>query len=82
MFKNIGLEIRVFCDYESRVVRVAANLFADHPQLIPQWNEVAQFCSSEEWYASSYARKVSNTSTEEDIAWFWRDMAEPSPQES
>ena len=74
MYREAGRDIRIFCDYGSRILRVATNAFASVPNLKAQWEEVASFGNQEEWCASAFAHQVTCDATKEDICWFWIDM--------
>lgn len=72
MFIDAGQNFRIFCDYESRSIRIAKNIFPS--QFKPQYTETTAFTDEKEWYQSSYAKDINIESIQEDIAWFWADM--------
>ena len=75
MFVDAGVNIQVFCDYESRTLRIQTNSMP--APWLPHWVE-RTFSTEEEWYNSPYAARVTNERVDEGILWFWHDIKQES----
>jgi len=82
MFKEVGSNLRVYCDTESRALRVQINIFAALPQYKAQWSEVAAFTDETRWHKSPYAANVVSESAKDTIAWFWHDLSQTETEKA
>ena len=73
MFKDIGNNLQVYCDYEGCVLRIASTepLL---PDFLGTFREIAQFKSREGWVKSSFFHQVTNEDIQDMIEWFWEDL--------
>ncbi len=74
MFKDAAPGVRIYCDYESRKLRVMEDV-NPLPGYLPMWREVASFATIEDWRKSKYAPRVTNEQIGEMITWFWIDLS-------
>ncbi len=73
MFKQAGLGLFIFCDDETKSLRVAT----DTPLVSGfkgTFREIASFRSEREWLASSYSSQVTDELVLDMIDWFWMDL--------
>ncbi len=73
MFKRAGSELLVYCDDDTRQLRIATDTplapgFKEH------FREIASFGSEEEWLASSYHDQITDEDVLDMIDWFWFDL--------
>lgn len=75
MFVKAGVNILIYCDMETKKLRVGA----DTP-VLPGYKgifqEIAEYDAQEKWEASPYAKKITEENVRDMIAWFWIDLAD------
>ncbi len=79
MFKDAAPNLKLFPDYDSKLLRVQKNVLEGPAYLAPMWKEVAAFPTKETWRTSEYASKVTDEEWLDDLAWFWHDLENPLP---
>ncbi len=77
MFRKAGSEILIFCDYESKTLRVGTDTPL-LPGFLGTFREIASFKTPEEWEASQFPQQVTEEQIQDMIVWFWYDISTES----
>lgn len=75
MFKDAGNGLKVWCDYETKTLRIQQN--SQSPMFLPLNDEVVVFTSSKDYYTSIFVRLVTERCVSDSISWFWHDIENP-----
>jgi hypothetical protein len=76
MFIDAGHNIRIYCDYSNRRLRVQTNVMP--APWLPHWSECT-FENEEDWGGSPFKSWVTDEDVGLAIQWFWHDLNSETP---